>query len=134
MRDGYDILEKEKEFFVRVWGGTERELFSRALLGLAAVMRPDLASGGKLVSLRLYAHGENLRALLQKFLSQVIFESEMHNAIFSAMNVIELTLEEIECELIGKGAEHFEEEVIGIEPLRLERLDGGRWEAEFVLR
>jgi|SRR3989338_3673482 len=112
MKDGYDIREGAKGFRLRVWGRDERELFSRALLGLAAVMRPDVApSGGKTVKVRAHVRGNNWAETLLNFLKHTAFECEMQGAVFSAMDIIELGPNEIECELVGKAAERFEEEI-----------------------
>ncbi len=112
MKDGYDITEGARGFRLRVWGRDERELFSHALLGLAAVMRPDVAPlGGKTVKVRTHVRGENWLDTLIRFLQHAAFECEMHGAVFSAMDIIELGPHEIECELIGKAVERFEEEI-----------------------
>ena len=134
MKDGYDVFTKDDGAHVRVWGSTERELFSRALLGLAAVLRPDIApERGKTVRIRAHVHGKDLSDTLERFLAHVVFESDMHDAVFSAADFIVVSEKEVECELIGKEVEHKEEEIIHV---FLDRppahgLDR-RWEAEFV--
>ena len=112
MKDGYDITEGVRGFRLRVWGRDERELFSRALLGLAAVMRPDVApSSGKAGRVRVHIRGDNWAETLLNFLRHAAFECEMQGAVFSAMDIIELGPNEIECELVGKTVERFEEEI-----------------------
>ena len=112
MKDCYDIIERDGKIEARVWALTERELFSRALLALAAVFRPDAAHmAGEAVNVRAHVHGENFLDTLERFLSRVLFETEMHRAIFSAMHIIHLASDEIECELVGKKTNHLEEEI-----------------------
>lgn len=130
---GYDIFEKNGETVVRAWGKTERELFSHSLLGLAALLRPDIAPKTKTARVRAHVHGGTLSDMLSKFLSHVLFENEMHNAVFSAFDVIHFSPNEIECELIGKEVDHLEEEISAISFIGkgVERVND-RWEVEFV--
>lgn len=134
MKDGYDIFEKNGETTVRAWGNTERELFSHSLLGIAAMIRPDVSLKRKTVHVRAHIHGDGLSETLSNFLSHVLFENEMHNAVFSALDVIHFSPSEIECELIGKEVDHVEEEVSAISLVGkgVERRVSGRWEVEFV--
>lgn len=129
----YDIFEKNGETVVRVWAATERELFSHALLGLAAVIRPDVSPKGHRISVRAHTHGDGISEMLLKFMEHVLFENEMHNAVFSGMEIIHFSPNEIECELIGKEVDHLEEEVgaISLVGKGVERVDD-RWEVEFV--
>ena len=134
MKDGYDVFTKDDGAHVRVWGSTERELFSRALLGLAAVLRPDIApQGGKTVRIRTHIHGKDLPDTLERFLAHVIFESDMHDAVFSAADFIVVSEKEVECELIGKEVEHKEEEVMHVFIARPGiRNASGQVEVEFI--
>ncbi|MBI2096845.1 MAG: archease [Candidatus Sungbacteria bacterium] len=134
MRDGYDIFERDEITHIRAWGTTERELFQRALLGLAVFVRPDVApEKGRGVHIRAHIHGENFSDTLERFLSHVLYESEMHDAVFPAMHVIHLTSQEIECELVGKKIDHREEEAEGVKLTSggIEKRDG-QWEVEFT--
>lgn len=134
MKDSYDIFEKDDGTHIRVWGKTERDFFSHALLGLAAVMRPDVALGGdKTVRIRAHVHGKDSADTLERFLAHVVFESDMHSAVFSAADFIVVSEHEVECELIGKLVEHKEEEVIRVFLSRPPaRGDTGNIEAELV--
>jgi SHS2 domain-containing protein len=114
MNQGYDIFEQKGKTIVRAWGKTENELFSHALLGLAALIRPDVAPNTKTVTVRAHIHGDSFSDTLSKFLSHVLFENEMHQAVFSAMDVIILAPLEIECELVGREVEHYEEDIEGV--------------------
>ncbi|MBI2054727.1 MAG: archease [Candidatus Sungbacteria bacterium] len=131
----YDIFGKDGVTRVRVWGSSERELFGNALLGLAALLRPDVApENRKTVRVRAHTHGKNLSDLLGEFLDNVIFENEMHNAVFSAMDIIHFSDKEIECELIGKHIDHVEEEIhaVALVGSGIQRTKLHHWEAEFV--
>lgn len=115
MKDGYDVYAKDDHIHVRVWGKDARELFSRALLGLAAVSRPDIApQGGKTVRIRAHVHGKDMADTLERFLAHIVFESDMHDAVFSAADFIVVSEKEVECELIGKTVEHKEEEIVHV--------------------
>lgn len=119
---------------MRIWGLSERELFQNALLGLAALIRPDVApESRKTLRVRAHVHGKNLSELLEKFLDSVIFENEMHDAVFSGMDIVHFSDREIECELVGKHIDHTEEEIQGVKLAgeRIQRLKT-QWEAEFV--
>ena len=134
MKDGYDIFERGGATCLRVWGRDEKDLFSRALLGLAAVVRPDVSPpGGEETRIRVHVHGEDLGETLERFLSQVVFENEMHDAVFSAMDIIFFSHQEIECELIGRKIEHTEEHVLNLHVGRhgIERKDG-QYQTEIV--
>ncbi|MBI3627788.1 MAG: archease [Candidatus Sungbacteria bacterium] len=130
----HDIFERGGITHIRVIGETERELFQNALLGLAALVRPDVAPiQGTTVKVRAHVHGGTWTETLEKFLLHVIFENEMHNAVFSAMHIIHLSPQEIECELIGKTVEQVEEDIlhVGIGAKGIERI-GDYLEVEFV--
>ena len=134
MKQNYDIFEGGGITHVRVWGSTERELFQNALLGLTALVRPDIVpEGRKTVRVRTHIHGTNLSDLLEKLLDHVIFENEMHNGVFSGMDIVHFSDKEIECELVGKHIDHVEEEMHGvaITGKGIQRLKT-RWEVEFV--
>lgn len=122
---------------MRAWGSNERELFSRSLLALAGVLRPDVLSlHAPDMTLRILVSGNGPADLLQKFLSRVLFESEMQDSVFPAMHIIECAPEEIDCELIGKAVDHFEEEMENarIVVTDMKRPSPSRWEAEFILK
>lgn len=135
MSHGYDIFTREGKTLLYVSGKNERELFSHALLGLAAFLRPDVApTYRKRVKVRAHLHAPTLSLLLQKFLSHVLFENEMHDTVFSAMDIIVLSPEEIECELTGVLVDHTEEHIedIVLGSKGIERFPD-HWEAECIL-
>ncbi|MBI4134715.1 MAG: archease [Candidatus Sungbacteria bacterium] len=132
MRDGYDIVERSGETRVRAWGRNERELFQRALLGLSLVLRPDTGSKNEAkVSVLLRIQGEGLSDVLSRFLSAALFEADMRNAVFSALHIVHFSPEEIECELLGRTVEDFEETVGACILHEVTRTQNG-WEAEFT--
>lgn len=133
MREGYDIFEKGGEIVVRAWGNTEQDLFSHALLALAALIRPDVSPKGKMVRVRAHIHGDGISETLSKFLAHVLFENEMHSAVFSAIDIIYFSPNEIECELTGKETDHVEEEIGGISLLGsgVEH-NAGKWDVSFT--
>lgn len=133
MREGYDIFEKNGETVVRAWGKTEQDLFSHALLGLAVLIRPEVSPKGKTVHVRAHIHGDGLSETLSHFLTHVLFENEMHSAVFSALDSIHFSPNEIECELTGKEVDHVEEEISAISFIGegAERVND-RWEVEFT--
>jgi SHS2 domain-containing protein len=115
IKDGYDIHVRSDDIQARVWGKEEKDIFERALVALAAAHRPDVTpNNNKTVTIRIHIHASDPTNLLERFLSHVIYEGEMHSALFSAMHVARLTTNEIEAELIGKEIDHKEEEIIAV--------------------
>lgn len=131
MRDGYDLSERDGVTHVRAWGADEKELISKSLMGVAQAMRPGSVSG-KTVRCRVRVAGAVFSETLKKFLDTAAFEGEMKNAIFSAVDFVHVSPEEIEGELIGSRVTHREEELSHIEIVSVDRNARG-WEAESKL-
>lgn len=112
MKDGYSLHEQNGMVHAHVRGTDEKDIFHRGLLALASIMRPDVSPEmNETVQVPVRLIADNQKELFEKFLAHVVFESDMHNAVFSGMNLVRLTKNEIECELIGKEVDHIEEEV-----------------------
>lgn len=132
MNNGYDIFEERGISVIRAWGDTDRELFGHALAGLAAFLRPDAAYRPKTMNVRAHVHGGTLSETLKNFLNLAVFESDMHGAVFPALDIIAFSNHEIECEMSGLAVEHFEEEVKEVVLPRSIYCDSRRYEVEFI--
>ncbi len=89
----YKILEHTADLKIRIYGKTLEELFNNILTAIAEVTKPVLA-GPEAPSKKIKIEAENLENLLIDFLSEVIYESDLNNAVYTKIKFKKLTTKE----------------------------------------
>ena len=114
MSEGFEILPHTADMRMRVWGKSIQELFRAALRGMAFYLRPDFAKlpkGAKPVTQAVKVETVDISSLLVEFLSEVIAQSDISNAVFTAVNFRKFGENFLEGEISGFVAEDIEHDI-----------------------
>lgn len=93
MEPGFEIIPHTADMRMRVWGRNLEDIFRHALRGIASYLDPAvfaLTKGGLKVREKIKIETVDLNALLIEFLSFIIAQSDMHNAVFTTVKFKEL--------------------------------------------
>lgn len=78
----FELLPHTADMAIKVHGATPEELFSNALDGMFACARPLLQQGQQTTETITVA-GHTRESLLVNFLSEALYLSDVHNAVYS---------------------------------------------------
>lgn len=107
----YKILDHPSDIRIQAFGETKEELFLNAMLGMEAVLKPQVTSSKKQLTRRIVANSYDLNALLVDFLSEVLYLSQVNKEIYTNINFSKFSDKELEGELIGNKVESFGEDI-----------------------
>lgn len=108
---GFEILPHTVDTKMRVWGKKLEELFRNALRGVAYYLKPaplDLA--GK-IKQKVKVEAADISSLLVEFLSEVVAQSDTHNAIFTKVTFRKFGDNFLEGVLTGAKIDGFDKEI-----------------------
>jgi len=113
--NGFEILPHTADMRIKVWGKTLKDLFRNALCGLAYYLKPESleeSALGKInIKRRIKVEGVDLNSLLIEFLSKVIAETDIYNAVFIAVSFKDFGENFLEAVLEGVKVEGFDKEI-----------------------
>jgi len=111
----FKILSHTADSRLKIYGKNEEELFSNALLGLAAVIKKDAE---KLVKRkpaggyeRIVIEGHNQEELLISFLNEVLAQTNINKKIYTWVKFLRLSPFVLEGHIFGTPVEDFDEDV-----------------------
>lgn len=135
MRKIFDISDRHERSRVSVEAADVREIYDTALASLASFVRPDVSTiRGNLLPTRVHVRGKDFSETMENFLSRALFENDMQSAVFFASHIIHCSQQEIECELLGKRIDHWEEYPSTVRLLGPIMHDGVLWRLEYEPR
>lgn len=112
--DGFQILPHTADMRIRVWGGTLQELFGNALRGMAHYLAPAVFSlKGKVTRVRqaISIEAVDVNSLLVEFLSEVIAQSDIKNAVFTKVIFEKFGENFLKGELQGVAVDKFDKDI-----------------------
>ena len=108
---GFEILPHTADTRMRVWGKKLEELFRNALRGVAYYLKPvSLDLAGK-IKQKVKVEAADISSLLVEFLSEVIAQSDVHNAIFTKVTFKKFGDNFLEAVLTGAKVDGFDKEI-----------------------
>jgi SHS2 domain-containing protein len=111
----YKILPHTADLRLKIFGKTEEELFSNALLGLAAVIKKDAEKLAKRKPAggyeKIVIEGHNREELLISFLNEVLVQANINKKIYIWVKFLKLSPYILEAHIFGTSVDHFDEDV-----------------------
>lgn len=116
---GFEILPHTADMRMRVWGETLQDLFRNALRAVALYLRQDseeLSKAKKKTSLKrpIKVEAVDLNSLLIEFLSEVVAQSDIENAVFLDVSFKKFGENFLEGKLSGSKVDGFEKDIKAI--------------------
>lgn len=116
---GFEILPHTADMRMRVWGKTLEDIFRNALRAVALYLRSDieeLAKSKEKRSLkeRVKVEAVDINSLLIEFLSEVVAQSDIHNAVFLDATFKKFGENFLEGYLAGLKVDGFEKDIKAI--------------------
>jgi len=131
----YEFLQHTADVRLKVIGNSLEDVFSDALQGLMELVKPGLdVASCPIVKHNLQIESPDRTALLIDFLSEVLFFSHTHNAIYTKVVFSKLTETEIHADIEGVEVDGFEEDVKAVtyHEANLRTNEEGKWETMVI--
>ncbi|MFX0047408.1 MAG: archease [Candidatus Hermodarchaeota archaeon] len=115
---GFEFREHTADIQVRSWGESLEEAFSQTAYSLMATLTPDLKKVIPKIQKKITIKAEDKEALLFDFLSEFLYIFDVHELVFSQVNVskIEKCNDKYKLQATLKGEKFdLEKHEIGIE-------------------
>jgi len=127
----YEILDHPADLKIKAYGKNLEELFNNILLAMAEAMEP--VSISEEISRGVDIKSRNLESLLIDFLSDVIYETDLNNAVFKKLEVSKLTDQELEGKISGPKIKNFKTEIKAVtwHDLEIKKINS-LWQATVV--
>ncbi len=106
----YEILEHKADLKIRAFGKTKEELFCNALLGMTENQKPEIKNQEE-IKREIKIKSLDLSSLLVDFLSEVLYQTQVHKETYNDIKFNKFSDTEIEGELIGQKVERFGEDI-----------------------
>ena len=125
----YEILEHVSDLKIRTFGKNKKELFENALVGMRAVLRPQVQSPKSKVQNKIKVSSLDLNALLVDFLSEVLYLSQVNKEVYDDIKFSKFSDTELEGELFGNKVESFGEDIKAVtyHGLEIKKNKEGLW-------
>lgn len=131
IKNTFLVLDQTDELTIKVVGETLKDLFVQALLGLAHTLHHNYeASGVTQTSVTIKISSIDVNSLMVDFLSEVLYQSELHQAVFFKIKFKRFTNSELEADLFGRPATGFEHTIkaVAYHGVRILRNADGLWQ------
>lgn len=111
---GFEVFPHTADVRLKVWGRTIKELFLNALKGVAFYLKPDVGELGRRAEKVKHAvsvEAVDINSLLIEFLSEVIAQADIQNAIFTSATFKKFGENFLEGEIAGFAVEGFDKDI-----------------------
>ena len=135
-KNSYEVLAQRDSTQLRISATTIEDVFREGLRGLAEVLHRGYAHTCVTpVMVPIKISSVDVSSLLVDFLSEVLYQSELHQVIFTELRIKHFTNMEISCEIQGCGVVRFERPVklVSYEAARFLRGKDNKWYAAVSL-
>lgn len=110
----FELFPYASDIRMKIEGKTLKELFCNAVRGVAFYLKPEVLKLGKRawrIKHAIKIEAVDLNSLLIEFLSEVIAESDIQNAIFTGARFKTFGENFLEGEIAGIGADGFDKDI-----------------------
>jgi len=111
MNQGYEFLPHTADIKIGVWADNMNNLFASALKAMADILGIDETGQKDAIEKDLYIQSSDIKALLIDFLSEVLAQSDIENAIFDEMEIYQLDNHNLKAKIIGQKTNGFKEDI-----------------------
>lgn len=128
----YQILDHPADLKIRAYGKDLEELFNNILAAMVEAMQPTTSIPEE-ISRGVKIKSRDLESLVVDFLSDVIYETDLNDAVFKKLEAEKLTEQELEGRIIGHKIKSFKTEIKAVTWHELEiKNESGHWQATIV--
>jgi len=106
----YKILEHPADIKVQAFGKTKEELFVNAMLGMIAILRPQIRNLN-IKTRNIKVKSVDLNALLVDFLSEVLYLIQINKEVYNNVKFVKFSDKELEAKLSGNKVRSFGEDI-----------------------
>lgn len=130
--NNFIILESQHRSHARLSAITVKDLFHQALEAMASVLYKPYRSLTPHVTVHIKVSSIDINALIVDFLSEVLWQGEVHKAVFPIMRERRFTNSELEADLIGIPIRSPDTTITGVSysGMRVSRRSDGLWQTE----
>ena len=118
MTKPFEFLPHTADVRVKVFGGTYQELFKNAMLVMAEMLKNQKSQ--KLLKEKISVKSQDINSLLVDFLSEVLYRSQVHRAVFQEVKFLKFKDTELEAEIYGFKVDEFDEDIKAVTYYELE--------------
>ncbi len=135
-RDTFLTLESTNEVRLRLRAGTVEDLFHLSLEGMASVVYGPYRASHPQLTVPIRVSSIDVNALMVDFLSETLWQGEVHQAVFPEMRVKRFTNSEIEADLMGIPINRLDKNIhtVAYTGMRVCRNNDGLWQTEVSLQ
>ncbi len=132
-KPSFENLEHTADLKIRAWGKTKEELFANMAAGIMENIGGKGVERGRGVKGKFKIESTDLEALLVDFLSQLVYLSDLHNAVFDEFKIKISNDRELQAEVSGHKVKRFALEIKAVtyHELVIKR-KGRQWLAEVL--
>lgn len=108
----YEFLEHMADVKMRVFGQDPEDLFKNAVEGMAKIQKESKVKNQKLeIRKPIKIKSMDTETLLVDFLSAILTQSDIENAVFPKAEIKKLSENAIEAEILGSKVDKFDEDI-----------------------
>ena len=111
MNQGYEFLPHTADIKIGVWADNINNLFASALKAMADILGIDEIDQKGTIEKGIDIQTSDIKALLVDFLSEVLAQSDIENAIFDKMEIYQLDDHNLKAKIIGQKTDGFKEDI-----------------------
>lgn len=130
--NNFIILESDRRSHARLSAVTVKDLFHQALEAMASVVYKPYRSLTPHITVHVKISSVDINSLIVDFLSEVLWQGEVHKAVFPEMRERRFTNSELEADLIGIPIRNPDTQIASIaySGMRVSRRADGLWQTE----
>lgn len=107
----YKILGHTADVRLKVWGGSRKELFKDALLGMIKIIKTPNPKFEIINKRTIEIESGDETALLVDFLNEVLYRANTNKEIYNDIDFKNLSETKLEAELSGSPVKEFDEDI-----------------------
>jgi len=132
MKQKYEILEHPADLKIRAYGQNLSELFNNVLLAMTEAMKPRVIEQN-FISQKIDLKANNLENLLIDFLSEVIYQTDLNNLVYSRAEFDKINKQELSGKIFGQKIKTLETEIKAVTWHDLEvKKENNQWRAILI--
>lgn len=108
----YQILEHPADLKIKIWGNTLEDFFQNILAAIFSATGPEITDQEAKIKIEIKA--QDLENLVFDFLTEVIYQMDINDAVFLKINFSEINETKIVAEITGRKIKKLATEIKGI--------------------
>lgn len=111
-KKNFQILDHPADLKIKVWGNNLKDFFQNILTAIFSITNPETTD--KKIKTKIEIKANDLENLVFNFLTELIYQMDINDTIFSEINFSKINEREIISEIKGKKIKKLDTEIKGI--------------------